>query len=334
MIVASMTTRRDGGGAYLRTLLLLPLVLLISVSSRPTTALQQPKSIPQQHQPLPQLEQRRKRLVGRAGIATAAATATAAAAIYNSSQGAASAAAAWSAATAWYAPLHELFLRYPFESGAVLAGAKGALADWVSQSVSAAPGDYDAKRTVSFGLWNALYCGGVCYYLYSKLFPQLVPLVLAAGAPKAVTTLGMVLFDNFLATPFVCLPTMYLCMALVESTAAAEPSSSLASTKVLNSRRRRCSVVLSTAAANFRGEWRSTLLLSWALWIPIHCVTFSVVPAPLRVHFTAACSFLTLMAMSRLVGVLERRRGGGGGGGGGGGERRGAGAGAVGAGSA
>ena len=182
----------------------------------------------------------------------------------------------------------------PFISGALLAGTKGALADWVSQRSS--PRRYDGRRTISFFIWNTMYCGVFCYIMYSKAFPWLQPILLARGVPAFVAALSMVLFDNFVATPFVCLPSMYLCIALVDSTSPL-PSQKSAARRVL-----------SKAVENYSNEWRSTLLLSWSLWIPIHCVTFSVVPAPLRVHFTACCSFLTLMAMSRLVGVLETRR--------------------------
>ena len=46
-----------------------------------------------------------------------------------------------------------------------------------------------------------------------------------------------------------------------------------------------------------------------AVWIPIHCVSFSgMVPVHLRVHFVAVMSFFTLMATSVLQGKLEKQR--------------------------
>ena len=61
-------------------------------------------------------------------------------------------------------------------------------------------------------------------------------------------------------------------------------------------------------ARRYADEAKETLALTWALWIPIHCLTFSVVPVPLRTHFVAACSFCTLTCMSFLQASLERRR--------------------------
>ena len=63
-----------------------------------------------------------------------------------------------------------------------------------------------------------------------------------------------------------------------------------------------------TPLRRYAAEARETLQLSWSLWIPIHTVTFSLVPVPLRTHFSAAMSFVTLTAMSALQCSLESRR--------------------------
>jgi hypothetical protein len=45
------------------------------------------------------------------------------------------------------------------------------------------------------------------------------------------------------------------------------------------------------------------------MWVPIHFVTFGgIIPQHLRVHFTAVCSFFTLMMTSKLQGWLEKQR--------------------------
>ena len=66
--------------------------------------------------------------------------------------------------------------------------------------------------------------------------------------------------------------------------------------------------LFSGGAAMSADEAKETLTLTWALWIPIHCLTFSVVPVPLRTHFVAGYSFCTLTCMSFLQASLERRR--------------------------
>ena len=67
--------------------------------------------------------------------------------------------------------------------------------------------------------------------------------------------------------------------------------------------------VVRDALRTYGNEFWSCMSLTWSLWIPIHCVTFSIVPQHLRVHFSAVCSFFTLAAMSVLQGRLEKRRG-------------------------
>lgn len=176
-------------------------------------------------------------------------------------------------------------------TGVVAAGAKGILADAFSQNAFQ-HGEYNAARSAAFGVWNATYCGLACHLLYVRLFPRYLPLVLPSGArhPAArMRTMLMVGFDNFIATPLVCLPTLYLATAALEARAAGAS-------------------ITRRAAELYRSEWRETLKLSCALWVPIHTLTFSIVPVHWRVHFTAAASFVTLTAMSVLQGSLEKGR--------------------------
>ena len=188
--------------------------------------------------------------------------------------------------------------KHSFLTGVAFATSKGVLADVVSQTALQRDVEYNVDRTLAFGLWNGLYCGGVTYLIYGRLFPLLMPLTLASGARHPLArrfTLAMVAFDNFVATPLLCLPTYYVCMLALESRGASAASSPGA--------------VASRGLERYRSEWKETLGLTWALWIPIHSLTFSVVPVHLRVHWTAACSFATLMCMSVLQGALEARRG-------------------------
>ena len=169
--------------------------------------------------------------------------------------------------------------RQPLATGVLAAGSKGALAD-VTSSVLLQDGEIRPARTAAFALWNASYCGLAVYGMYSVWLPRL-------GVGVATS----VIFDNFLATPFLCLPSYYVWLGAVEAwTGEAREFSAAKSLR------------------RYADEAKETLSLSWALWIPIHCLTFSVVPVPLRTHFVAACSFCTLTCMSFLQASLERRR--------------------------
>ena len=186
--------------------------------------------------------------------------------------------------------------RRPFATGVLCAGCKGALADLSGQAMMTHA--YNPKQTLAFALWNTFYCGFGVYILYSVLFPRYWPLVLSNGAkhPHALLrTAGMVAFDNLIATPFLCLPTYYLCAFGIE-----QGREGL----------RRPRALAQAALSRYRSEARETIGLSLALWIPIHSITFSTIPVPLRVHWTAAMSFLTLTCMSLLQQTLATRRGG------------------------
>ena len=174
------------------------------------------------------------------------------------------------------------------------AGTKGALAD-LSSSFLLQDGDVRPARTAAFALWNATYCGLAVYGMYSVWLPRVLPLVTASGArhPRATAHTALsVGFDNFIATPFLCLPTYYLWLGAVEAwTGEGRAFSASASLR------------------RYADEAYETLQLSLALWVPIHTLTFSVVPVPLRTHFVACCSVCTLACMSMLQASLERRRG-------------------------
>ena len=180
---------------------------------------------------------------------------------------------------------------YPFITGVLCAASKGAAADGISQRFLQ-DGEYQPVRTAAFAAWNGIYCGAVVYAMYSVLAPRWLPTTL--GHPQMLrNALLLVGIDNFLATPLFCLPTYYICHAAVDA----------------SSDGRQPAAIVRTGLSNYIAELRPTLALSWSFWIPIHLATFTVVPSALRVHFTAACSFGTLMFMSALQGQLEMVRG-------------------------
>ena len=210
--------------------------------------------------------------------------------------------------------------RRPLLTGVGAAGMKGALADLTGQLLLQ-DGEYRPTRTLAFAMWNATYCGLGVYGLYSVLLPRYWPIVTMSGgkniplshrprrcsyfllrplivlsAPHALASRHIcysVAFDNFIATPVLCLPTYYLCHTFIEASAAD---------------RQRPTQLASAAIRTYAAEAGETLRLSWCLWVPIHCATFSVIPVPLRTHWVAACSFVTLSFMSLLQNSLEKRR--------------------------
>lgn len=184
----------------------------------------------------------------------------------------------------------------PLLTGVVAATTKGALADVASQALLQRDREYEPTRTAAFALWNGLYCGLVVYALYTVMIPRMWPTKLSSGSwhPLARRHVALsVCFDNLFATPFLCLPTYYACLAFMEATWA---------------ELRRPTAILARALTVYRSEARETLSLSLGIWIPVHVLTFSLVPVDLRTHWVACCSFVALSFMSLLQASLERRR--------------------------
>ena len=182
--------------------------------------------------------------------------------------------------------------QWPLLTGTACAAAKGALADVTAQELSGAA-EYRPGRTAAFAVWSALYCGVGVYSLYSVLLPRIWPTTGVVPSLVRRHVAFSVLFDNLLATPFLCMPTYYLCRIGLASS---------------SEERRRPGAIAAAALRVYAAEARDVLRLSWSLWFPIHCLTFTVVPIKLRTHFVALCSFVTLMCMSCLQGRLETRR--------------------------
>ena len=158
---------------------------------------------------------------------------------------------------------------------------------------------YDPARTLAFGIWSGGYCGGILYVLYNRVFPFLWPLKCMNGLPhksRFYNVLAMVAFDNFVSSPFFFIPSYYVVRESLRSVDT-------------GAWRDGPVPVIERALSTYTKEFLETCGLTWTFWIPLHFLTFGgLVPQHLRVHFTAVCSFGTLMAHSSLQGYLEKRR--------------------------
>ena len=112
----------------------------------------------------------------------------------------------------------------------------------------------------------------------------------------------MVLVDNFVSTPFFFNPSYYAIKSVLEGLSSAgtagafrEPSPpTLALILDLSN----WHFWMRRAYERYAAEWFEVCCVTWAFWIPLHAVTFSIVPLHWRVPFTATCSGFTLVAQS------------------------------------
>lgn len=128
-------------------------------------------------------------------------------------------------------------------------------------------------RLATFFLYGGLYQGCVQYFIFNELYP-----VWFGEGTDVGTILIKVCFDQFVLTPFLCLPICYLVKALVFSYPLREG--------------------LERYIADAK---RDLLIKYWVLWGPVQCLTFSVVPPQWRVPFIALVSFFWLLILSSIT---------------------------------
>lgn len=140
----------------------------------------------------------------------------------------------------------------------------------------AAP-DFSWARLATFFLYGGLYQGCVQYYIFNELYP-----VWFGEATDFATIAIKVCFDQFVLTPFLCLPVCYLVKALVFK------------------------YPLREGLARYVADAKRDLLTKyWVLWGPVQCVTFGVLPPQWRVPFIALMSFFWLLILSSITARQE-----------------------------
>lgn len=132
-------------------------------------------------------------------------------------------------------------------------------------------------RLGTFFLYGGLYQGCVQYYIFNKLYP----IWFGEGTDFATIAIK-VCFDQFVLTPFLCLPVCYLVKALVFKYPLREG--------------------LERYVADAR---RDLLTKYWVLWGPVQCVTFGVLEPQWRVPFIALMSFFWLLILSSITARQE-----------------------------
>ena len=139
------------------------------------------------------------------------------------------------------------------------------------------------RRALAFLLYGGLYQGCVQYFLFNVCFP-----VWFGEGTDVQTVITKVLVDQFILTPFLCLPTLYLVKAIIFN------------------------YPLRDGLERYVSDAQKDLLIKyWVLWGPVQCITFGVMPPQYRVVFIALVSFFWLLVLSS---ISSREEGGAAGG--------------------
>lgn len=166
--------------------------------------------------------------------------------------------------------------KHAFKVGFVTAVVKAVSADIVAQKVIEKREKLDFKRTAVFFCFGALYSGLICNVLYSRIYPA----VFATRSTKLNAILSAAC-DNFVNSPFIMFPLLY----------------------VLKSGGQ-----VKEALMKYKQEAWEACQTSWKIWIPAHCVTFSLIPYHLRLPYVSCVSFVFFTVVSLQQNVFEQRR--------------------------
>lgn len=187
----------------------------------------------------------------------------------------------------------------PFAAAGIICGMKASAADWVAQqrqflkskdtsgsdaienipektkTPSAAPAKiFDMQRNFVYLLYGAIYQGVAQEFVYNHIYP-----VMFGNGVDVRTVLSKVAFDLIIQTTLVTLPIAYLSKAMIYRYSFKEAA------------RRYIDDIKN------HGLWTKY----FALWGPVQCLTFSVVPVHLRVTFIAVVSFFWLIVLSSIA---------------------------------
>lgn len=168
-------------------------------------------------------------------------------------------------------PVDTFFRDNPISASFIACSTKASCSDAISQRTVAGT-KFDARRNTAFYLYGGAYQGVAQHFIYNELFPAMF------GAGTEVSTVLMkVLVDQLVLAPFLCLPVAYIVKALVFG-------------QPLRDGLRRYA----------HDAQRDLLWKYWAIWTPVDCLTFSVIPEHYRIVFIAAVSFFWLIVLSSI----------------------------------
>mmetsp|Transcript_6213 Transcript_6213/g.13520 ORF Transcript_6213/g.13520 Transcript_6213/m.13520 type:complete len:241 (+) Transcript_6213:131-853(+) len=131
----------------------------------------------------------------------------------------------------------------------------------------------DLRRSAMFLIYGGLYQGCANEFLYNSVLPRL-------GTGTDWRTVGKkVAADAFGIVPFLCIPMAYLVKGLLLGRSVRDSYSNYWS-DVVN---------------------KGVLFKNWMIFIPVQCLTFSVIPEHFRVSFVACVSFFWMIILSCIL---------------------------------
>ena len=136
--------------------------------------------------------------------------------------------------------------------------------------------EVDWKRNMTIGAFGLFYTGAFSSLLYGRLYPFLFNGI----KNKKVATLGQLSLDLLIHTPFIYFPVYHIYKNTVN-----KQEFSMAS-------------VGSVCDGYFNDSIKRDVPRMWGVWLPAHCLTFTIIPTHLRVPWITCISFGWTMLLS------------------------------------
>lgn len=168
----------------------------------------------------------------------------------------------------------------PYRTAGGTMAIKAGFCDVFAQKLLDPDCEMDYKRVAKFTIFCVAYVGCFQHAVFNVFYPCLFP---GSGWRVAVKK---TMFDNFVHSPFVYLPTYYIYKSVVDKGTIVEGFQVYHSTGL------------------------SILRQCWGLWIPAQFIGFAFVPANFRILYNAGVGCAWEVLLSYNVPLKETPRGG------------------------
>eukprot|EP00316_Scyphosphaera_apsteinii_P010007 CAMPEP_0119318556 /NCGR_PEP_ID=MMETSP1333-20130426/46757_1 /TAXON_ID=418940 /ORGANISM="Scyphosphaera apsteinii, Strain RCC1455" /LENGTH=249 /DNA_ID=CAMNT_0007324757 /DNA_START=129 /DNA_END=878 /DNA_ORIENTATION=+ len=169
---------------------------------------------------------------------------------------------------------------YPIQTKILTAAALAMTGDLIAQSVE--PGQYDSKRGLSFGLFDAIYRGGFQHFLFpiindafhGTLLLQLVP----TGDVALLAALERTVANQLVVVPLVYYPLFFSLTGIVQG------------------------LTVDETYARGKEKFFPLIQRNLQFWLPVQIIQFEFVPEELQVTWVAAFGLVWKIILSTIAG--------------------------------
>lgn len=168
----------------------------------------------------------------------------------------------------WY---DKTYVKYPLTMSGLTLGFKAGGCDIVSQKYSNPDCELDMPRIAKFTCFCVFYVGSFQHVLFNIVYPK----IFVGNGFKVAAQ--MALFDNFVHSPFLYLPTYYSFKSVVEGNSVKD------------------------GLSEYYEEGLEVLKACWGVWVPAQLINFWIIPKNFRIAYIAVMGSVWEVVLSYLA---------------------------------